>query len=76
MLKGNVPEQVAGMLLMTKASIREGKLENDSADLEMLLDRKPATVKEALQQLFNPLTFQILDESFLLSVFRPISHIS
>ena len=51
MLKGNVPEQLAGMLVMTQMSIREGKLVNDSTDLEKLLDRKPATVKEALQQL-------------------------
>ena len=51
MLKGNVPEQLAGMLVMTQMSIREGKLINDSADLERLLGRKPTTVKEALQQL-------------------------
>lgn len=51
MLKGNVPDQLAGMLVMTQMSIREGKLENDSSDLEQLLGRKPATVKEALQQL-------------------------
>jgi len=51
MLKGNVPEQLAGMLVMTQMSIREGKLVNDSADLERLLGRKPTTVKEALQQL-------------------------
>ena len=51
MLKGNVPEQLAGMLVMTQMSIREGKLVNDSTDLEQLLGRKPATVKEALQQL-------------------------
>lgn len=51
MLKGNVPERLAGMLVMTQMSMREGKLVNDSADLERLLGRKPTTVKEALQQL-------------------------
>ena len=51
MLKGNVPKQLAGMLVMTQQSIRDGKLENHHSDLEMLLGRKPATVKEALQQL-------------------------
>ncbi|WP_341320480.1 hypothetical protein NSQ62_12590 [Solibacillus sp. FSL H8-0523] len=38
---------------MTQMSIREGKLENDSTDLERLLGRKPASVKEALQQLLT-----------------------
>ncbi|WP_225986012.1 hypothetical protein [Psychrobacillus glaciei] len=51
MLKGNVPEQLADMLAMTQMSTREGNLVNDSSDLEMLLVRKPATVKEALQHL-------------------------
>lgn len=48
MLKGNVPDQAIDMLIMVQASIREGKLENYSSDLEKLLGRKPATVKEAL----------------------------
>ena len=51
MLKGNVPEQLAGMLVMTQMSIRKGKLVYNSSDLERLLGRKPTTVKEALQQL-------------------------
>ena len=36
---------------MVQQGIREGGLENNSTDLEMLLGRKPASVKEALQQL-------------------------
>ena len=51
MLKGNVPEKLAGMLALIQMSMRDGKLVNDSTDLEMLLGRKPATVKEALQRL-------------------------
>lgn len=51
MLKGNVPDSFVQMLVMTQMSIREGKLVNDSSDLETLLGRKPTTVKEALQQL-------------------------
>ena len=38
---------------MTQMSIREGKLENDSTDLERLLGRKPASVKEALQTIIS-----------------------
>jgi len=53
MLKGNVPDQLLNMLVMTQMSIREGKLENDSNDLELLLGRKPATVKESLQLLLK-----------------------
>lgn len=48
MLKGNVPDPAIDMMIMVQASIREGKLENYSSDLEKLLGRKPATVKEAL----------------------------
>lgn len=48
MLKGNVPDPAIDMMIMVQASIREGKLENHDSDLETLLGRKPATVKEAL----------------------------
>ena len=50
-LKGKVPEQLAGMLAMTQMGIREGKSVNNSTDIEMLLGRKPMTLKEVLQQL-------------------------
>lgn len=49
-LNGKVPEQLASMLAMTQIGIREGKSVNNSTDLELLLGRKPMTVKEALQQ--------------------------
>ncbi len=54
MLKGaNIPEDLVTMLVMTQQGIREGGLENTHSDLEMLLGRKPTSVKEALQQLLN-----------------------
>ena len=49
--QANVPAEMIGMLTMVQQGIREGGLENNSTDLEMLLGRKPASVKEALQQL-------------------------
>ena len=51
-LKEKVPEQLASMLAMTQIGIREGKSVNNSTDLEMLLGRKPMTVKDILQPLF------------------------
>lgn len=49
--QAQLPAELAGMLTMVQQGILEGGLENHSTDLEMLLGRKPATVKEALQQL-------------------------
>ncbi|MEN1990850.1 SDR family oxidoreductase [Paenibacillus hubeiensis] len=49
--QANLPAEMIGMLTMIQQGIREGGLENNLSDLEMLLGRKPAGVKEALQQL-------------------------
>lgn len=49
--EANLQEESAGMLMMIQKGIREGGLENPHSDLEMLLGRKPTSVKEALQQL-------------------------
>jgi NAD(P)H dehydrogenase (quinone) len=49
--QANVQVEMICMLTMVQQGIREGGLENKYTDLEMLLGRKPATVKEALQQL-------------------------
>lgn len=49
--QANLPADMIGMLTMIQQGIREGGLENNHSDLEMLLGRKPTTVKEALQQL-------------------------
>lgn len=49
--QANVPAELVGMLTMIQKGIREGGLESNVSDLETLLDRKPLTAKEALQQL-------------------------
>ncbi|WP_138751329.1 SDR family oxidoreductase [Paenibacillus sinopodophylli] len=54
MLSGaGLPEDLVTMLVMTQQGIREGGLENAHSDLELLLGRKPTSVKEALQQLLS-----------------------
>ncbi|WP_141501136.1 SDR family oxidoreductase [Paenibacillus luteus] len=54
MLTGaGLPEDLVTILVMTQQGIREGGLENTHSDLEMLLGRKPTSVKEALQQLLS-----------------------
>ncbi|MCD1159581.1 SDR family oxidoreductase [Peribacillus frigoritolerans] len=54
MLKeANLPEEVVAISVMVQQGIREGGLENAHSDLEMLLGRKPTSVKEALQQLLS-----------------------
>lgn len=54
MLKeAGVPEEFVSMAVMVQEGIREGGLEAPHADLEMLLGRKPASVKEALQILLK-----------------------
>ncbi len=54
MLKdANLPEEVVAITLMIQQAIRKGDLENTHTDLEMLLGRKPTSVKEALQQLLS-----------------------
>ncbi|WP_150266045.1 SDR family oxidoreductase [Paenibacillus tepidiphilus] len=51
--QANLPAEMIGMLTMIQQGIREGGLENNHSDLEMLLGRKPAGVQEALQQLIG-----------------------
>lgn len=52
MLKqAQLPEPMIGMLVAIQDGIQTGGLDNYSTDLEMLLGRKPTTVKEALHQL-------------------------
>ena len=54
MLKeAGVPEEFVSMLVMIQKGIREGGLEASHSDLQMLLGRKPTTVKEALQILLT-----------------------
>jgi NAD(P)H dehydrogenase (quinone) len=54
MLKeAGVPEEFASMTVMIQNGIREGGLEAPHSDLEMLLGRKPTSVKEALQILLK-----------------------
>lgn len=54
MLKeANLPEDLAAMTTMIQQGIRDGGLESPHSDLEMLLGRKPTSVKEALQQLLS-----------------------
>jgi NAD(P)H dehydrogenase (quinone) len=54
MLKeAGVPEEFVSMLVMIQNGIREGGLEAPHSDLEMLLGRKPTSVKEALQILLK-----------------------
>ncbi|AIQ52925.1 SDR family oxidoreductase [Paenibacillus sp. FSL R7-0331] len=49
--QANLPAEMIGMLTMIQQGIREGGLDINPSDLEMLLGRKPAGVKEALQLL-------------------------
>lgn len=49
--QANLPAEMVGMLTMVQQGIKDGGLVNNHTDLEMLLNRKPATVKESLQQL-------------------------
>ncbi|MNE99404.1 hypothetical protein D3C80_1980780 [compost metagenome] len=49
--QANLPAEMIGMLTMIQQGIREGGLDINQSDLEMLLGRKPAGVKEALQLL-------------------------
>lgn len=51
--EANVPEEFVTIGTMVQQGIREGGLEAPHSDLEMLLGRKPTSVKEALQQLIN-----------------------
>lgn len=51
--EANVPEEFVTIGAMVQQGIREGGLEAPHSDLEMLLGRKPTSVKEALQQLIN-----------------------
>ncbi|MEK3886214.1 SDR family oxidoreductase [Bacillus sp. FSL K6-3431] len=54
MLKeAGVPEEFVSMTLMIQNGIREGGLEAPHSDLEMLLGRKPTSVKEVLQILLK-----------------------
>ncbi|PEA36906.1 NAD(P)-dependent oxidoreductase [Priestia megaterium] len=54
MLKeAGVPEEFVSLLVMIQKGIREGELEAPHSDLEMLLGRKPTSVKEALQILLK-----------------------
>jgi len=54
MLKeAGVPDEFVSMLVMIQKGIREGGLEALHSDLEMLLGRKPTTLKEALQILLK-----------------------
>jgi len=64
--QANLPAEMIGMLTMIQQGIREGGLENNLSDLEMLLGRKPAGVKEALQQLLA-----INQEGYMLRLFPP-----
>jgi NAD(P)H dehydrogenase (quinone) len=54
MLKeAGVPEEFVSLTVMIQNGIREGGLEAPHSDLEMLLGRKPTSVKEALQILLK-----------------------
>jgi NAD(P)H dehydrogenase (quinone) len=54
MLKeAGVPEEFVSMTVMIQNGTREGGLEAPHSDLEMLLGRKPTSVKEALQILLK-----------------------
>lgn len=54
MLKeSGVPEEFVSLTVMIQKGIREGGLEASHSDLEMLLGRKPTTVKEVLQILLK-----------------------
>lgn len=54
MLKeAGVPEDFVSLTVMIQKGIHEGGLEASHSDLEMLLGRKPTTVKEALQVLLK-----------------------
>ncbi|MFC9540281.1 SDR family oxidoreductase [Lysinibacillus sp. NPDC056959] len=49
--QANLPEPMIGMLSAIQEGIKTGGLDNSHSDLEMLLGRKPAALKEALQQI-------------------------
>ncbi|MFB3166943.1 SDR family oxidoreductase [Neobacillus sp. 179-C4.2 HS] len=51
--EAGVPEEFVSLLVMIQNGIREGGLEAPHSDLEMLLGRKPTSVKEALQILLK-----------------------
>jgi NAD(P)H dehydrogenase (quinone) len=53
-VKVGVPEQMAGHLVQSLHDVRDNQLDETSADLEALLGRAPASLKDGLAELFAP----------------------
>ena len=52
MAKNGVPAEIITMMAVFSKAIEEGEFETYSKDLEMILGRKPATIKEFLKSIY------------------------